>query len=202
MNKIVACLWGLICWLSAGVCYAVEKFEILPDLPDPLATAAEASTISNTNELQNVLASQSVGHEPNILSVVLTLFFVILLIYVTGIIYTKLNKVGFKTFDVLEESISFPVNGTIVTYKNKRYECFSFNDVNEYLTFLNTLICLKKRGINVPKIIAKSKKELLIIRERFDQDNCLTLLSKGSIDEAIIEKLFLMVLTLILHMLM
>ena len=40
---------------------------------------------------------QSVGQEPNFISVFFSLLFVILLIYATGIIYTKLNKVGFRT---------------------------------------------------------------------------------------------------------
>ena len=90
--------------LSVGVfnclmAHAVEKFEVLPDLPDPLAYAVQpavAATVSGATDLTNV-SSQSIGNEPSIISVVLSLFFVILLIYLTGIIYAKLNKVGFKT---------------------------------------------------------------------------------------------------------
>ncbi len=99
MNKIKLYSLGAACWLSSLVCYATEKFEVLPDLPDPLAYAvqpAEASTVSGSPEAP-LAAAQSIGHEPSLLSVVLSLVFVILLIYVTGIIYAKLNRLGFKT---------------------------------------------------------------------------------------------------------
>lgn len=99
MNKIKLYSLGAACWFSTMLCYATEKFEVLPDLPDPLAYAvqpAEASTISG-NAGAPLAAAQSIGHEPSIISVVLSLLFVILLIYVTGIIYAKLNRLGIKT---------------------------------------------------------------------------------------------------------
>lgn len=95
MNKILSLVMGVLAYINAPMVYAVEKFEILPDLPETLSyavPAASASTISGVNEV-----SQSVGHEPSIISVVLSLLFVILLIYITGIIYAKLNKVGYAT---------------------------------------------------------------------------------------------------------
>lgn len=99
MNKIYQYSLGVFCWLSAACCQAAEMFEVLPDLPDPLAYAvqpASASTVSG-NASAKVLAEQSVGHEPSLISVLLSLLFVVLLIYVTGILFAKLNKVGFKT---------------------------------------------------------------------------------------------------------
>ncbi len=99
MNKIKLYSLGAACWLSSLMCYASEKFEVLPDLPDPLAYAvqpAEASTVSGSPDAP-LAAAQSIGHEPSLLSVVLSLVFVILLIYITGIIYAKLNRLGFKT---------------------------------------------------------------------------------------------------------
>ena len=98
MNKILSYSLGVLACLGVNVAYAVDKFEILPDLPDTLNYAvpsAEASTITGTTEVLS--ASQSVGHEPSIISVVFSLLFVILLIYITGILYTKLNKVGYST---------------------------------------------------------------------------------------------------------
>lgn len=50
---------------------------------------------TETENINTVLKSG--GYEPNYFSIVLSLFFVILLIYVTGILYTKLNKVGVDT---------------------------------------------------------------------------------------------------------
>ena len=101
MNKIYKYSLGVLCCLQSLACSAIEKFEILPDLPDPLAYAvqpAEAATVSGDASSAAVLGSQSIGHEPNILSVFLSLIFVVLLIYATGIIYTKLNRAGSRTF--------------------------------------------------------------------------------------------------------
>ena len=89
---------GAVCWVNTLAVYAAEKYDILPDLPEPLAAAQASSAITDTAATP-VAADvvQSVGQEPNFLSVFFSLLFVILLIYATGIIYTKLNKVGFKT---------------------------------------------------------------------------------------------------------
>lgn len=99
MNKILLYSLGVFSWLNAAVCYAVEKFEVLPDLPDPLAYAvqpASAASVSGGADT-SILGAQSIGHEPSIISVVLSLLFVVLLIYMTGIIYAKLNRAGFNT---------------------------------------------------------------------------------------------------------
>ena len=96
MKKILSSMLGACIWLKALSVTAAEKFEILPDLPEPLAMA-QASSVTNVNPDTATTVAQSVGAEPNILSVVFSLLFVILLIYATGIIYTKLNKVGLNT---------------------------------------------------------------------------------------------------------
>lgn len=101
MNKMIGYIVGVFCLLNASVCCATEKFDVLPDLPDPLAYAvqpAAASTVSGAGNASSILGgAQSVGGEPNIISVVLSLVFVVLLIYLTGILYAKLNRVGFNT---------------------------------------------------------------------------------------------------------
>lgn len=98
MKKISWLLMGAFCWVNAVSVYATEKFEILPDLPEPLA-AAQASSISTTNAPEAVTdtVTKSVGQEPNLLSVLMSLIFVILLIYATGIVYAKLNKASLKS---------------------------------------------------------------------------------------------------------
>lgn len=98
MKKIIKYSMGVLISLNSVAYAATEKFEVLPDLPDPLAYAvqpAAAAAVSGATE-PVVMTSQSIGHEPSLISVVLSLFFVILLIYLTGIIYTKLNKIGAK----------------------------------------------------------------------------------------------------------
>ena len=98
MNKIYGVYLSFIAWCYTAVCYATEKFDILPDLPEPLANAAQASSVSTTDTASNALtATQTVGQEPNLISILFSLIFVILLIYATGIIYAKLNKLGLTT---------------------------------------------------------------------------------------------------------
>lgn len=99
MKKFLNYSLGVLTSLSTLSCFAMDKFEELPDLPDPLAYAVqpvEAASVTGTPEAVSI-ASQSIGNEPNLVSVVLALVFVILLIYATGIIYSKLFRVGFKT---------------------------------------------------------------------------------------------------------
>ncbi len=99
MDKILRYSLGVLCLLNSLVCNANERFEVLPDLPDPLAYAVQpavASTVSGNADATTLLGTQSVGHEPSILSVLISLGIVVLLIYLTGIIYTKLNKAGFN----------------------------------------------------------------------------------------------------------
>ena len=96
MKKILGIFLYLGAFIYTNIVYAADKFDVLPDLPEPLANAAQASSVSTT-EAVNTLGTQSVGQEPNLLSIFFSLVFVILLIYATGIIYTKLNKLGINT---------------------------------------------------------------------------------------------------------
>lgn len=100
MNKIFLYIMGVLSCLRAQVACAADMFEVLPDLPDPLAYAVQpavAATVSGSADASNIVGAQSIGHEPSIISVIFSLAIVILLIYLTGILYAKLNKVGFKT---------------------------------------------------------------------------------------------------------
>ena len=96
MKKIAEYILGVICWLSTAVCFAAEKFEVLPDLPDPLAAyaqSAEAASVSGTTtDVSSLVGTQSVGQELNIISVVFALLITLTLIYLVGFLYTKLNK--------------------------------------------------------------------------------------------------------------
>ena len=94
MKNFLTIFAGVFLGLFTQVCYAVDKYDILPDLPEPLA-AAQASSVSTTDAAAT-LATQPIGQEPNFFSMIFSLIFVILLIYVTGILYTKLNKFGVK----------------------------------------------------------------------------------------------------------
>ena len=99
MKKFFKYSLGVLSWLYMPLVFAVEKFEVLPDLPESLAYVtqpAQAATVSSNADI-STLGAQSIGNEPSMISVVLSLIFVVLLIYLTGIIYAKLNKVGFKT---------------------------------------------------------------------------------------------------------
>ncbi len=96
MRKICGILLMVFCWLQACTVSATEKFDILPDLPEPLA-AAQASSVSTTAKDSVSLGTASPIQEPNLISVFFSLVIVILLIYVTGIIYAKLNKASLNS---------------------------------------------------------------------------------------------------------
>lgn len=96
MKKILGIILYVGAWAYASIVYAADKFDVLPDLPEPLANAAQASSVTTTDSV-TTLGTQAVGQEPNLLSIFFSLIFVILLIYATGIIYTKLNKLGINT---------------------------------------------------------------------------------------------------------
>ena len=98
MKKFLLSSLGVLSLFNSLTCYATEKFEVLPDLPDPLAYAVQpvnAAAVSGSTDIAG-LGAQSIGNEPSIFSVIISLIIVVLLIYLTGIIYTKLNRVGFK----------------------------------------------------------------------------------------------------------
>lgn len=96
MKKIAEYILGVVCWLNAVSCYAAEKFEVLPDLPDALAAyaqSAEAASVSGTTtDVSSLVGTQSVGQELNLISVVFALLITLTLIYLVGFLYTKLNK--------------------------------------------------------------------------------------------------------------
>ena len=95
MNKIYKIFLGVFCWTCALSAHAADKFDILPDLPEPLANAAQASSVTTSDNA--ITTTQSIGQEPNLVSIIFSLIFVVLLIYATGIIYAKLNKLGLNT---------------------------------------------------------------------------------------------------------
>ena len=99
MKKILEYGIGVFCWLNALVCYATEKFEILPDLPDPLAAyaqTAEASSVSGKADYSSLVGNQSVGHELSFVSAFFALLLTIVLIYLFVIILSKFNKANIQ----------------------------------------------------------------------------------------------------------
>lgn len=96
MRKICGILLTVFCLIQAGIVFATEKFDILPDLPEPLA-AAQASSVSTAAKDSVSLGTSAPIQEPNLISVFFTLVFVILLIYVTGIIYARINKASINS---------------------------------------------------------------------------------------------------------
>lgn len=68
------------------------------------------STDAASPELQQALKVNS--GEPNYMSIILALFFVVALIYITGVIYSKLNIVGAKT--VQEQLKNYDLSRVII----------------------------------------------------------------------------------------
>lgn len=71
----------------------MKKFIIYVMVSSLCMNSAFADSV--TENINSSLKASS--YEPNYFSILLSLVFVIFLIYVTGILYTKLNKVGVKT---------------------------------------------------------------------------------------------------------
>jgi len=93
-------IFGLIIGSFIELCLTLEafcadKFDIIPDLPEPLAAAQASSITTNTAENTDALV-RSVGSEPNIITLISSLIIVILSIYICARFYTWLKKVGFK----------------------------------------------------------------------------------------------------------
>ena len=73
MKKFFIISLGVLSWFNSVAVQAVEKFEILPDLPESLVYAgqsAQAATISGAKDVAS-MGSQSIGNEPSLISVIL-----------------------------------------------------------------------------------------------------------------------------------
>ena len=79
MEKISGLILGVYLSFVMPACLAADRFDVLPDLPEPLASAAQASAVTTT-DAANTLTTQSVGQEPNFLSMIFSLVFVIILV--------------------------------------------------------------------------------------------------------------------------
>ena len=69
-------------------------------------------------------------------------------------------KIGFKTYSLTWEIQN---EHRIVIHKDKKYEYIHFDDLENYKRYIEVNKSLNKHGITIPKIVSKSKKELIII---------------------------------------
>lgn len=109
MKKITEYGLGVLCLLQANLSYAAEKFEVLPDLPDPLAAyaqSAEAASVSGAVDSTSILGTQSVGHEISLVSAFFALLLTIVLIYLFVIILSKFNKANIKLMRQQQRELS------------------------------------------------------------------------------------------------
>lgn len=111
---------------------------------------------SVTENINSSLKSSS--YEPNYFSILVSLVFVIFLIYVTGILYTKLNKVGVKTVrNELKESsdIKPVVLSTTPIGHDKSLQVIEIN--GEKL-----LIGVSQNSVNLIKTLESGKRQDVI----------------------------------------
>ena len=159
MKKILGILLGAACWINVLAVCATEKFEILPDLPEPLS-AARASSVSTTSDTVSNTLTQNVGQEPNFISVVFSLIFVILLIYATGIIYARLNNTGFKTLKKMSEGDDSKVSviSTTPLGSNKTLHIVELNGKRMLIgASANSIDLLKDLGAYPPQDIEEGE---------------------------------------------
>src|SRR5574344_147553 len=88
MKKLLFYTLGILIWVQNVV----------------LADETVSSSISGSLKPQ--------GNEPNVLSIIFALLFVIFLIYITGIVYSKLNIMGAQT--VKEQLKNLDLSGVVV----------------------------------------------------------------------------------------
>ena len=115
MKKILGLLMGAVCWVNVLTVCAAEKFEILPDLPEPLS-AARASSVSTTNDIvtNNI---HSVGQEPNIISVVFSLLVRLINVYIARSNDAIDIKIGTYSMIIHHQSFFFIITHYL-SYKN------------------------------------------------------------------------------------
>lgn len=125
----------IICLTTSFLCYA-------PCFAESVTENISSSLKANT-------------YEPNYFSIVLSLVFVVFLIYVTGILYTKLNKVGIKTLknELRESSDIKPIIlSTTPIGHDKTLQVIEIN--GEKL-----LIGVAQNSVNLIKTLEKEEKE-------------------------------------------
>lgn len=88
----------------------IKKFFLLTGILIIVAEQAFCETLPTAQDLSHSLKTTT--NEPNFLTIILALLFVICLIYITGWIYSKLNVIGAKT--VKEQYKNYDLSKVIV----------------------------------------------------------------------------------------
>ena len=73
---------------------------------------------------------------------------------------------------------------------DKHFFIKKFSDYPSFKASLENRKALKKNGINIPKILKSSKKELVIITQYIEGKNCLELIADSELNDNIYEQLF------------
>lgn len=118
------------------------------------AQSALCAVEAASPELQQSLKTNA--HEPNFMSIIFALVFVVALIYITGLIYSKLNIVGAKT--VQEQLRNFDLNRAVVISTTQLGQ-----GKNLHIIELNNqryLIGATLNSINLIKELGEVKKEV------------------------------------------
>jgi len=115
---------------------------------------------------EDLSGALKVSHQMNYGSIIMSLVFVIILIYVTGIMYTKLNKFGLRT--IKKEFNDFPEKAVIVSVtpigNNKSLQVVEINGERLLLGVTQNSINLIKKLDNV------AKKEYSQVKEQKKED--------------------------------
>ena len=105
----------------------------------------------------------------------------------------EMISIGFKKYEVVkvvkESDFHFSM---ICKYKNKQYFVRRFKMIQAYEHCIQDYKAIKKLGIKIPKMIKNSKKNLTILYQFIDAENCAEKLSKEDIPENYFDKLFLL----------
>lgn len=99
----------------------------------------------------------------------------------------EVMKIKNKSYEVIEELDS---GVFLVSKKDKKFVLRHFESISSLLREIDRRKKLKKYGINIPKIIKVSKKDLCLLIEFISEETMLDVLLKGDIPDKSFKELF------------
>ena len=100
----------------------------------------------------------------------------------------EIVKIGFKKFEIKEQLGEF----TLVLFKNKEYLMKKFQTYSAFCDYLEHYNMIRNMGVKLPKVIAKDKKNNLVVEEYIKGDNVMNLLMKDDLKDEVYERIFMM----------
>lgn len=140
-----------------------------------------AQRVFCTEAAEGQLGLKTNANEPNFMSIIFALLFVILLIYITGLIYSKLNIIGAKT--VREQLNQCDINRAVVLSTTQLGQGKNLHVIE--INKKSYLIGATQNSISLLTEIklSEAKQDTTKIAENIDIDDAIRTLYHGKIEE-------------------